>query len=88
MRAFRQLEWTAFLRATGLTVIDETVLQKRREWDEWTRRSRMTPEAKAALERFVVSAPAACRAAFEFVIEGGRVVRFTDRMLLLRADKD
>jgi ubiquinone/menaquinone biosynthesis C-methylase UbiE len=88
VRAFRQLEWTAFLRATGLTVIDETILQKVREWDDWTRRARMTLEAKASLERFIVGAPAACREAFEFVIEGDRVVRFTDRMLLLRADKD
>jgi SAM-dependent methyltransferase len=88
VRAYRRLEWTAFLRAVGLTVIDETVLTKQRPWDDWTRRSRMTPEARAELERFVLAAPTRCRAAFDFVIEGERVVSFTDRMLLLRADKD
>jgi hypothetical protein len=88
VRAYRRLEWTAFLRAVGLTVIDETVLTKQRPWDDWTRRSRMTPEARAELERFVLAAPARCRDAFDFVIEGERVVSFTDRMLLLRADKD
>lgn len=34
VRAFRQIEWTAFLRAAGLTVMDETVMTKSRPWDE------------------------------------------------------
>jgi SAM-dependent methyltransferase len=88
VRAYRQLEWTAFLRATGLTVLDETVMSKVRPWDEWTTRMRMTPDARAELERFVLAAPAHCQDAFEFRIEGGRIVSFTDRMLLLRADRD
>jgi hypothetical protein len=48
----------------------------------------MTPAAKAELERVVLAAAARCREAFSFVIEGGRVISFTDRMLLLRADRD
>lgn len=88
VRAYRQLEWTAFLRAAGLTVLDETVMSKVRSWDEWTTRMRMTPEARADLERFVLAAPAHCRDAFDFRIEDGRIVSFTDRMLLLRADRD
>lgn len=88
VRAYRQLEWTAFLRAAGLTVLDETVMSKVRPWDEWTTRMRMTREARADLERFVLAAPARCRDAFDFRIENGRIVSFTDRMLLLRADRD
>ena len=88
VRAYRQLEWTAFLRAAGLTVLDDSVMSKVRLWDEWTRRTRMTPEARADLERFVLAAPARCRDAFDFRVEDGRVVSFTDRMLLLRADRD
>lgn len=88
VRAFRQLEWTAFLRAAGLTVIDEAIMDKVRVWEEWTTRARMSGEAKAALERFVVTAPARCREAYRFELDGDRVVSFTDRMLLLRADKD
>ena len=88
VRAFRQLEWTAFLRAAGLTVIDETLMSKVRAWDDWTRRSRMTSAAKAELEAYVLAAPARCREAFDFHIDGGRIVSFTDRMLLLRADRD
>jgi SAM-dependent methyltransferase len=88
VRSFRQIEWTAFLRAAGLTVMDEVIMPKVRTWDDWTRRSRMAPAAKAELEAFVLAAPAACREAFEFRIEGGRILSFADRMLLLRADRD
>jgi SAM-dependent methyltransferase len=88
VRAFRQIEWTAFLRAAGLTVMDEAVVSKVRIWDEWTGRTRMTAEARAALERFVLEAPAACRQAFDFTVDGDRILSFTDRMLLLRADRD
>jgi len=88
VRSFRQLEWTAFLRAAGLTVIDEAIMGKVRVWEEWTRRARMSAEAKAALERFVLDAPARCREAFQFELDGNRIVSFADRMLLLRADRD
>jgi SAM-dependent methyltransferase len=88
VRAFRQLEWTAFLRACGLTVMDEAVITRVRGWDDWTRRARMTEESRRALERFVLDAPAASREAFRFEIEGERVHSFSDRLLLLRADKD
>jgi SAM-dependent methyltransferase len=88
VRAFRQLEWTAFLRAAGLTLMDEAVMTRRRNWDDWTSRTRMTAEARADLERFVLAAPARCREVFDFAIEQGRVVSFSDRMLLLRADRD
>jgi len=88
VRSFRQIEWTAFLRAAGLTVMDEAIMPKVRTWEDWTRRSRMAPSAKAELEAFVLAAPAACREAFAFRIEGGRILSFSDRMLLLRADRD
>lgn len=88
IRAYRQVEWKAFLRAAGLTVMDSTLKTKRRPWDEWTTRTRMTAEGRRELETFVLAAPEKCRAAFDFVVAGGRVESFTDRMLLLRADRD
>jgi SAM-dependent methyltransferase len=88
VRAFRPPEWTAFLRAAGLTVIDDGIVAKVRPWDEWTARMRMHPEARAALDRFVLAAPDPCRAAFDFQVDGSRIVSFTTRLLLLRADKD
>ncbi len=88
VRAFTQREWAAFLKAAGLTVIDEMVMEKVREWEQWTERMRMSEPARADLERFVLAAPPAYREAFDFKIDGRRILSFTDRMLLLRADKD
>jgi len=68
--------------------MDEAIMPKVRTWEDWTRRSRMAPAPKAELEAFVLAAPAACREAFDFRIEGGRILSFSDRMLLLRADRD
>src|SRR5204863_7617598 len=84
VRAYRASEWKAFLRAAGLTVIDEGVVRKVRPWEEWTGRTRMTPEALHALEAFVRQAPERCRAAFDFELAGDRIASFTDRMILLR----
>ena len=88
VRAYRAVEWKAFLRAAGLTMMDSTVVAKGRPWDEWTTRTRMTPEARRDLEAFVLAAPERCRATFDFRVGDGRVESFTDRMLLVRADRD
>ena len=88
VRALTHREWEAFLKAAGMTVIDERTLTKSRPWDEWTARMRMSPEAKADLEHFVLSAAPRCREAFNFTIEHGRIQTFSDRLILLRADRD
>jgi SAM-dependent methyltransferase len=88
VRSVSRAEWGALLRAVGLTVVEEAVVDKVRLWDDWTGRTGMTPRARADLERFVREAPAACRQAFRFELaDDGRVRAFTDRMLLVRADK-
>jgi SAM-dependent methyltransferase len=88
VRAYRAVEWKAFLRAAGLTMMDSTVVAKGRPWEEWTSRTRMTPDARRDLDAFVKAAPERCRAAFDFRVVDGRVESFTDRMLLVRADRD
>lgn len=88
VRAYREREWQALLRGAGLTVIDQAVTRKTRRWEDWTGRMRMTPEARRALEDFVRAAPEGYRAAFDFQLAGDRIESFTDRMILLRADKD
>jgi ubiquinone/menaquinone biosynthesis C-methylase UbiE len=88
VRAYRAIEWKALLRGAGLTVMDEAVVSKGRPWDDWTGRTQMTPEARAALEAFVKAAPAAHRETFDFRFDGDRIESFTDRMILLRAERD
>ena len=68
--------------------MDEAVLGKGRPWNDWTTRTGMTADARAALEAFVKAAPASHRDAFAFQIDGDRIESFTDRMILLRAEKD
>ena len=87
VRSASHPEWVAFLAAAGLTVRDEGRIEKVRPWQEWTGRMRMTPEARADLDRFVLDAPARCREAFRFEVEDGQVRAFTDRQFLIRADK-
>lgn len=87
IRAYRTVEWKAMLRGAGLTVMDSAVLSKARPWDDWVRRMRMTDDARGALEAFVRAAPEHCRTAFAFQI-GDRVESFSDRLLLLRAERD
>ena len=88
VRAYRASEWKAFLRAAGLTVLEQTVIEKARPWEEWTRRTRMTPGARRDLDAFVRQAPQRCRDAFAFKLAGETIESFADRMLLLRADRD
>jgi SAM-dependent methyltransferase len=88
VRAYRAVEWKAFLRAAGLTPIDTAIVAKGRLWEEWTTRTRMSPQARRELDCFVLAAPARCRAAFDFRISDGRIESFSDRMLLVRADRD
>ena len=88
VRSYRAAEWKAFLRAAGLTVMDDSVIWKLREWNEWTGRMRMTPEARRDLEDFVRRAPERCRTAFEFRLTPDAVISFNDRQILIRADRD
>jgi ubiquinone/menaquinone biosynthesis C-methylase UbiE len=88
VRSYRAAQWKAFLRAVGLTVIEESFIWKLREWNEWTGRMRMTAEARRDLEAFVRRAPERCRTAFEFQVTPDTVVSFNDRQILIRADRD
>src|SRR5207244_7591329 len=58
VRSYRATEWKAFLRAAGLTVMEDSVIWKLREWNEWTGRMRITAEARRARDDFVRRAPA------------------------------
>lgn len=88
VRAYRAVEWRAFLRAAGLTVMDEAIVMKECVWDDWTARTRMTAEARRDLEAFVRRAPERYRSAFDFRLAGDTVEAFSVRTLLLRAERD
>jgi hypothetical protein len=68
--------------------MEDFVIWKLREWNEWTGRMRMPAEARRELEEFVRRAPERCRAAFDFRVTPETVVSFNDRQVLIRADRD
>jgi hypothetical protein len=88
VKSYRLAECKAFLRAAGLTVMEHTTLPRTRVWDDWTGRMKMTPQARADLERFVRETPERVRAAFDFRLGDTTVEAFTDRMVLIRAERD
>jgi ubiquinone/menaquinone biosynthesis C-methylase UbiE len=87
VRAYTATEWRAMLADAGLAVVDESLVSKVRPWEEWTGRMRMSAEGRRALDDYVRAAPERCRAAFAFRLDGDRVESFTDRMLLVRAER-
>jgi len=88
VRAFRQIEWTAFLRAVGLTVIDEAVVTRAWSWEDWVSQPGAPSGARRELERVALAAPARLREAIGLEVDGDRIVSLTEHILLLRADKD
>ena len=64
------------------------MVAKEHPWAEWTGRMRMADDARRDLERYVRAAPERCRAAFDFRLTTDSVEGFTDRMILLRAERD
>jgi ubiquinone/menaquinone biosynthesis C-methylase UbiE len=88
VRAYRAAEWKAFFRSAGLTPMEQRVLTKTRPWADWTARAGMSSEARAALEDFVRGGSERVRAAFDFRLTADTIESFTDRMLLVRAERD
>jgi ubiquinone/menaquinone biosynthesis C-methylase UbiE len=87
VRAYRRDEWRGYLEAAGLRIAEEAIVTKEREFDEWTARVGTPAETKADLERFILAAPPRYREAFDVKSEGSRLLRFSDRYLLVRGQK-
>lgn len=88
VRSYRAAEWKAFLRAAGLTVIDERRLSRVIGWAEWIRRLGLARETVDDLQRFIQAAPASCRDGFAFRMTAGAIESFSLSMILVRADRD
>ena len=86
VRAFRHIEWTAFMRAAGLTVIDEAVTTEQRHWASWT--DAMPEDTRRDLDHVVLDAPESVRTASGFAVDAGRVASFTATVARIRADRD
>jgi len=85
VRSLPVAEWEALLAGAGLRVAVAETFRKRHDYDDWTARSRMTPEGKASLARLVLEAPEAARAALQVEADGDRLVGFSDTKTLFLA---
>jgi SAM-dependent methyltransferase len=86
VRAFRHVEWTAFLRAAGLTVIDESLGTEQRAWKDWT--ALMSEHARRELEGRLLAAPESVRTAAGVALGAGGIDSMTVSLLRIRADRD
>ena len=86
VKSYRSAEWKAFLRAAGLTVMEQTTVSDVVMWDDWT--AVVDAPARVELERFVRDASERARAAFDFRLDDTSVKSFAHRLLLIRAERD
>jgi ubiquinone/menaquinone biosynthesis C-methylase UbiE len=87
VRDYRISEWLAWLRDLGMEIDVVEQFDKKHVYEEWSARSRMTPEDKASLEERILSAPTRVKEYLEVIEEDGRLVRFNDLKFLVRARK-
>jgi ubiquinone/menaquinone biosynthesis C-methylase UbiE len=84
-RSYRIPEWQRFIEAAGLTIDHVEPFVRRFEYDEWTARTRMTPEAKADLEQYMLNAPQRVRDFFHVTTVDNHVEAFDDNKVIIRA---
>lgn len=87
VHSYSLAEWSRFLNDAGFEVEATEIFTKRHPYDEWTARSRMTPDDREALAAWVLAAPDACKARFQIEEDQGRFIAFTDEKALFKARK-
>ena len=87
VRNYTAPEWRAMLAAAGLGVTDVELERKTHDFADWTARSQMPEDARAALERDMLAASDAARAHFAIETDGTRVLSWSSDFITLRAVK-
>ncbi len=86
VREYTVSEWRGLLAEAGLEVMHVETARKAQDFTEWVERMQMPDEARRALERDILSAPAAARDHFEVIEREGRLVSWTADYAILRAE--
>lgn len=87
VRSLTRGEWESLIAEAGLTLVHAETYTKTHDFDDWTTRSRMLPDDKAALARMMLDAAPNVRALFDAQIKNGHLVAFTDAKSLFLARK-
>lgn len=87
VRNYTEREWHDLLATAGLEVTHVERDRKTHDFAEWTARSDMALEERAALERDVLAAPPAAHAHFAIAARDGHIVSWASDFLIMRAVK-
>lgn len=87
VRSLTVAEWTSLIEQAGLELVLTESFNKRHDFADWTGRSRMTDDDRAALELMMLNAPAAFREEHHAEIEDGHLTAFQDTKTLFLARK-
>ncbi len=87
VRSYTKLEWRRMLEGAGFSLEQAEDFPKTHDFDDWTRRSRMTARNRSDLEAWILSASPACLEQFWVEVVDGRVASFTDRKTLFKCRK-
>jgi ubiquinone/menaquinone biosynthesis C-methylase UbiE len=82
-------EWQAFLKAAGLSIEHLEFFRKTHAYDDWTARSQMPLDEKAALAQFILDSNDLIQSYFEIVRKpDGQLASFTNDFILLKSRKN
>lgn len=87
VRSYSIAEWRTFIDVAGLEIESIEFVNRVHDYPTWTARSRMTPEAKAGLDTFVLRQSPEVIAYFDIQIDGDDVLSFADHKALILSIK-
>jgi ubiquinone/menaquinone biosynthesis C-methylase UbiE len=84
-RIYAQREWIAFCEQAGLRVKKMEVVRKTHDFEPWLERGGEDAATQERVRARFLDAPASAVRDLEILVEGGQVMSFTDRKLVLAA---
>ena len=85
VQAYTEDQWRAWCAEAGLTVEHTETYAKVHDFLDWCSRQAMDDAAVDALHEAFLRGPEGVPGAFQFTMDGDRIVRWVDDKLLLRA---
>ena len=85
VRSYTVAEWQAFIEGAGMEIETVEYVNRFHEYSTWTARSRMSPESKAGLDRFVLGQPVRVLEYFDIRIDGVEILSFADHKALIQS---
>jgi ubiquinone/menaquinone biosynthesis C-methylase UbiE len=86
-RIYTQREWIAFCEEAGLRVAKTEVVRKTHDFEPWLERGGEDAATQERVRARFREAPAPAVRDLEIVVDGARVMSFTDRKLVLAAQR-